>query len=315
MSICLLTGCSAGFLGLAPAGDRKEYVQARDAYDAAHYQEAISQLRDYIYKTKNVSRREARAYRLLGSSYEKLGNPSQALETYLEALEFHPKNVPLLVETGRLYQQNGLTARSIEMYERALTLAPENVEALSGQAANYANLGFFSKARSLYEQLFALADNISAQDQARYASTFLRQREYAQAFIHITQALAQEKTNPDFWLLTAQARRGLHQPALALDDLQMAISLAPQRTDLLAHKALWLYDMGEYQASLQTTQDLLKQSPQNTLAQLIQALNWLKQGKKKAAQKQLAQIAQTTPTSFVGQVAAKLATDSFTSPK
>ena len=307
ISTVLLAGCSSGFLGLAPLGDRKEYVQAKSAYEAGEYQSAVTQLTDYIYKTKNVTRREARAYRLLGRSYEQLNQPSRALEAYLEALEFHPDNVPLLLEAGRLYQESGLTARSIEMYERALAEEPANTQALAGQAANYSTLGFYSKARVFYDQFFALTAEVLPEYRARYASTFLRQRDYEQAFIHITLALTQNPTEPDFWRISAEARRGLHMPQAALADLDAAILLAPARTDFKTQKALWLYEIGEYKSSLQTAAEILAQKPDNKLARLIQALNWQKQGKTKAAQKQLAQLAAGAgPNSLIGQVAQKL---------
>ena len=68
---------------MAPRGDRQDYIHARDLYNEGHYTEAAAELSDYIYKTKNVKRREARAYRLLGKSYEQLGNLSKALDIYL----------------------------------------------------------------------------------------------------------------------------------------------------------------------------------------------------------------------------------------
>ena len=240
VSTVLLTGCSAGFLGLGPLGDHKEYTEARNAYEAGDYPIAVAQLTDYIYKTSNVTRREARAYRLLGKSYEQLNQPGRALEVYLEALEFHPNNVPLLVEAGRLYQQNGLTTRSIEMYERALKEEPNNTEALAGQAANYSTLGFYSKARNFYDRFFDKSSQVAPIYRARYADTFLRQRDYDHAFIHITLALEQAPSNADFWRISAESRRGLQQKDEALADLEMAISLMPERTDLLAQHALWL---------------------------------------------------------------------------
>ena len=300
-------GCSSGFLGLSPAGDRHEYVSARTAYEAGEYQAAVTQLTAYIYKTKNIARREARAYRLLGRSYEQLGDSVRALEVYLEALEFHPDNVPLLIEAGRLYQENGLTERSMELYARALEKEPHNADALAGQALNYTHRGFYSKARSLYDQFFVLRPQAAPVYRARYADTFLRQRNYAQAFIHISVALGQESSNADFWRISAEARYGLIQLREALEDLETAIRLAPERKDLLAQKALWLYKAGEYKKSLQTTREILRQEPENSLARLVQALNWQRQGKVKAARKQWADIAQTDPRSFVGQVAGKLA--------
>ncbi len=307
ISLVWMAGCASGFLGLAPAKDRQEYVAARTSYEAGEYQAAVTQLSAYIYKTKNISRREARAYRLLGRSYEQLGDPARALEVYLEALEFHPDNVPLLVEAGRLYQSSGLTERSIKLYARALELEPHNADALAGQALNYTHRGFYSKARALYDEFFVLRSNAAPVYRARYADTFLRQRNYAQAFIHISVALGQEPSNADFWRISADARYGLGQLREALDDLETAVRLAPERGDLLAQKALWLYKAGEYKKSLTVTQEILHQQPENSLARLVQALNWQRQGKTKAARKQWADIARTDPHSFAGQVAGKLA--------
>lgn len=304
----MLAGCSTGFLGLAPAGDRKEYVQARDLYDDGRYNEAIAELTEYIYKTKNVKRREARAYRLLGASYEKQNNLSKALEVYLEALEFHPKNVPLLLAASNLYQQTGLTNRSIELYERALKEEPNNLDALSGQAANYSAMGFYSKSRRFYDRFFELNPSAEARHRARYANTFLQQRNFEQAFINITMALAENNQNADFWLLSAKTRRGLGNSKEAIQDLNAALAIAPGRPDLLAQKALWLYEEGKYQESLSAADQILAQEPADQLAQFIQAMNWYRLGKKPAAKQVLETIRRTDADTFVGQVAGKLLT-------
>ncbi len=303
-----LAGCSAGFLGLAPAGDRREYVQARTAYDEGDYTRAITELTQYIYKTKNVKRREARAYRLLGASYEQQNNLSKALEVYLEALEFHPKNVPLLLSAAELYQQTGLTNRSVELYERTLAEEPNNLDALAGQAANYANMGFYSKARRFYDRFFELNPAADARHRARYANTFLQERNFQQAFINITMALSEDDQNADFWLLSAKARRGLNQPEEALLDLDAALLLSPARPDLLAQKALWLYEEKHYDQSLRTAERLLAGHPGNQLGLFIQAMNWYRLGKKNAAKKQIEQISRADADTFIGQVAAKLLT-------
>ena len=163
LAACLLGGCSTfqnGFLGFAPVGDKKEYARARDLYDQQNYQQAIEELTSYIYKAGNVNRREARAYRLLGRSYEQTGQLNKALETYLEALEFHPKNVPLLIAAAELYQRTGLTDKAQQLYERALEQEPDNLDALAGQAENYRSFGFFSQARAYYDQFFELITSI-----------------------------------------------------------------------------------------------------------------------------------------------------------
>lgn len=305
LAIGFVSGCSAGFLGLAPVGDRKEYSHARTLYEQGSYQAAINELQEYIDKTKNVKRREARAYRLLGLSYEKTGQLNNALETYLEALEFHPKNVPLLLEAARLYQQTNLIDRSKELYTRALKEEPNNPEALAGQAANYTAMGFYSKARHFYDRFFELQPTAPPQYRARYANTFLAQRNYKQAFVNITMALAEDNKNPDFWFLSAQARRGLKQSQEALEDLKTALLLAPERSDLLGQQALWLYEAGSYQEARHVTEQMLRLNPQSQLAFWVQSLIAQKQHKSREVKRLREQIKQIDPDSFIGQVATK----------
>ena len=109
-----LPSIEAGLFGISPK-DRQEFVHARETYNQGNYEQAVAQLSDYIYKTKNIKRREARAYRLLGLAYEKLDMPGKALETYKEALTFHEKDVPLLLAAAELYHRTDLTDQSINL--------------------------------------------------------------------------------------------------------------------------------------------------------------------------------------------------------
>ena len=302
----LLSGCSTGFLGLAPMGDRKEYVRARNLYNTQQYNEAITELSRYIYKAGNVKRREARAYRLLGRSYEQTGQLNKALETYQEALEFHPKNIPLLLAAADLYQRTGLTDQSQQLYARVLEEEPENLDALTGQAENYRAFGFYSQARAYYDQFFKLNPTAAPHYRARYATTFLNQSNFEQAFIHITMALAEDPNQPDYWLVSAKANFGMDRLPEALADIDMALSLAPGRTDLYLYKISGMYQAGHYQKSLHEAQQFLKTHPQEPLGLLLLALNEQKLGYYARARQHLKQAAATDEKSFVGRVATKL---------
>ncbi len=252
-------------------GDRKEYTRARDLYAQHQYQQAVNELTGYIYKTDNVKRREARAYRLLGMSYEQLGQFHKALEVYAEALEFHPRNVPLLVAAAGLYQRSGLTDKSQELYDRALAEEPDNLEALAGQAENYRSFGFFSKARAYYDHFFALNPAAEPVYRARYATTFLNQHNYEQAYIHITMALMQDPSVANYWLLSAKAAYGLGRTQEAQANLQTALSLEPQRMDLQLYQIIGLYQAGQYAQALQKLKPFLATNPDSALGVLLQA--------------------------------------------
>lgn len=298
------TMCWAGILGLS-FQDRQEYLRARQTYDQGNYQQAVSDLTQYIYKTKNIKRREARAYRLLGLSYEHLNKPEKALEVYLEALEFHQKNIPLLLVAASLYQRTKLIDRSIELYERVLAQEPDNQQALAGQAENYMEMGFYSKSRTYYDQLFALNPQTPALYRARYAYDFLKQRDFQNAFIHVTMAKMEDPYNANYWLLSAYAYKGLEKMDDALADLDIAIWLAPQRTELYAIKSMWLYHKKDFAASLQQARDLIKADPTNELGWFMVYMN-LKDTKPKQARQALTKIKNFNTDSFAHRVADKL---------
>lgn len=314
LSFCLLClPVQAGWFGFSPK-DRQEFVQARETFNRGDYQQAVVELSHYIYKTKNIKRREARAYRLLGLAYEQLGHPDKALEVYQEALEFHKKNIPILLEAASLYQRTALTDQSIELYNRVLALEPDNLEALSGQAENYIVMGFYSKARQYYDTFFQLNPQAPAVNRARYAFAFLRQRDYPNAFINITMAKLENPDDPNYWLLSARAYKGLGLMEEALADLKAASLLAPQREDLWAIASMWLYQAGKYDASLAQAQQLLKENPDNELALFMTYMNLQKKGQPEQARQQLEKIRELGHDSFAYQVANKLLAEQETTP-
>ena len=300
-----LPSIEAGLFGISPK-DRQEFVHARETYNQGNYEQAVAQLSDYIYKTKNIKRREARAYRLLGLAYEKLDMPGKALETYKEALTFHEKDVPLLLAAAELYHRTDLTDQSINLYNQALKIEPDNLIALSGQAENYIDMGFYSKARTYYDRFFELDPQAPAINRARYAYTFSKQRNYADALIHITMAKMEEPSQADYWLLSARAYKGLSMPKDALEDLEIAIFLEPHRTDLKIIKAMWLYQMAQYTSSLSSARALLKQEPENELPLYTIFLNLQKLNQKEQALQALQKIKELNKDSFANKVARHL---------
>ncbi len=306
ITLCALTTlpAQASLFGVS-FKDRQEFVQAREIYNQGNYEQAVTALSQYIYKTKNIKRREARAYRLLGLSYEHLNRPEKALEIYLEALEFHDKNVPLLLAAADLYQRTQLIDQSIELYNRVLELEPTNTEALAGLATNYIQMGFYSKAQQYYERFFALNPQAPAKHRAWYAYTLLKQRDYENAFINITMAKTETPDQADYWLLSARAYKGLGRAKDALADLDMAISLAPENKEFKAIKTFWLYQQNQKTDSLRLARELLKEDPQNELALFMVYMN-LKDSQPNQARNALQKITSIGAESFANRAAHKI---------
>jgi tetratricopeptide (TPR) repeat protein len=230
----------------------------------------------------------------------------KALETYLEALEFHPSNVPLLIAAAALYQRTELIDKSQALYQRALEQEPNNLQALAGQAENYRAFGFFSQARNYYDQFFELNPSASPQYRAKYATTFLNQGNFEQAFIHITMALSEDAYQPDYWLISAKASFGLNRYDDALQAINTALDLAPNRTDLQLYKILGLYQTQHFTDSANQARQFTQQNPDNQLGWLLLALNEWKLNQRAAARTHLQKAATPEETSFTGKVASQL---------
>ena len=306
IALCCALPAQAKWFGLF-SNDREEFVHARETYNNGQYEQAIQELSNYIYKTENIKRREARAYRLLGLSYEQLNQPDKALEIYLEALEFHQKNIPLLLAAASLYERTGLIDQSIKLYNRVLELDSNNQEALSGLADDYLQMGFYSRSVSYYTQYLQQNPQAEALHRARLAYAFFKQRDFKNAFIQITLAKEQEPQESDYWLLSARAYKGMQMTQQALDDLDIAIWLNPDQVELRIIKSMWLYQLDKKEDSLKEARNILRDNPNNELALFMVYLN-LKDTKPKQARQALQQIQDLGNDSFAYRVANKILT-------
>ena len=119
-------------------------------------------------------------------------------------------------------------------------------------------------------------------------------------------ALAEDPSQPDYWLISAKAAFALGYLQDALEDVDTALLLAPDRTDLQLYKIIALYQAGEHKSSLQEAQKFLQKHPQEPLGLLLAALNEEKLGYYQRARQHLKQASQQDEKSFVGRVASQL---------
>ena len=157
----------------------------------------------------------------------------KAIEQYQKITELDPKDVDSLVMLGRLQKVAQNSTEAENAYKKALEIEPENEDALTGLAMVYGDLGNSTEAAAILKKLSD--KNPSERSLRALAATYEQMKEYA---------------------LAAQA-------------LQRALELNPPDAGDLKHALADDQMRGkQYQAALNTYQDLVSDDPSDARAYL-----------------------------------------------
>lgn len=105
---------------LDPKNSTYKYEIAYALYHQEKYEEASKVLKS-ILKKKDAT---ANYYQLLGNSYDMLGAPGLALDTYKEGIEKFPKAGSLYLEQGIIYLNQKLYNKAVDMFEKGVAAQP-----------------------------------------------------------------------------------------------------------------------------------------------------------------------------------------------
>ena len=89
----------------------------------------------------------------LGSVYERMGKIEDALDCYSKALNLEPKLVPVLEQRSGIYLDRGEDAKALQDFNMILNQQPDNELALLGRAYLRMELKMFQESRMDFESL------------------------------------------------------------------------------------------------------------------------------------------------------------------
>lgn len=105
---------------LDPKNSTYQYEIAFALYYQEKYEEANKILKSIV-KKKDAT---ANYYQLLGNSYDMIGAPGLALDTYKEGIEKFPKAGRLYLEQGIIYLNQKLYSKALDLFERGVAAQP-----------------------------------------------------------------------------------------------------------------------------------------------------------------------------------------------
>lgn len=222
--------------------------------------------------------RNALLFANLGTIQRLQGRLQEALESYTYALNFTPRNVPILLDRAALYLELGEADKARIDYSLALDLQPDNLEALRMRAYIYAEEQDYKSARADYEHLLALQP---ADFNGRLGLAMLCQKEgKLKEALAILDAMVDEKSEGTS-LQTAPAhavvyvaRAGIQQDlgnlSMALMDLEEAIRLDASRPEAyLMRGQIYLSQQKKQEARAEFEKAIERGMPAEDLAPLL----------------------------------------------
>lgn len=171
---------------------------------------------------------------------------------------------------GRLAQQKGNRKQAAEEYQKALDLHEGFVPALDAMLDLYLAQGQRPKAQELAGKIEAGSAEPWFKDYVR-GKMSLWGGELKQAVAQLQEARGLNNRHLDTYLLLQEAHTRLGQASEALADIEAAIELAPQRTDLVRRQFLLLVGKKDYRGAQDLVARLLKDQPGNVEAGLMAA--------------------------------------------
>ena len=243
--IPLLLGC--GLLAVACGNDAPEalFADALAAQEAGALDRAISRY-DKLLDT-DPAHGGARLNR--GIARLSLGQPDAALADFDELLEGNPTDADALLNRGAALQELDRLDDAVAAYDRLLDVQPDNVTAWSNRADIWASVQQWDRAAADYTsairltpdepELFALRAQVHER-QGRQAAADLDR-----ALALLTDYLWQDESAADARIDRAALFAELGEVDLAVRDADIAMTLAPERTEFALVRGDMLRLLGE----------------------------------------------------------------------
>jgi tetratricopeptide (TPR) repeat protein len=246
-------------------------------------------------------------YYTLGTLFEKIQEPNQALQRYQEAVKIDSTYAPALREMGRLYALGKVHDKAALAYGRYVEIAPHDMDALVQLAKSSLEARAFKSAheaakrayamdstradvrlllaRSAYQdkdketatRLYASAVDTTlyeAIDYIRLGQIAFEEKRFEQARQHLSRGVAMDTTNVEGYFTLGILELNQNNPEGAVTALQKATELAPTFSPAPLNLGIALLQAKRPQegiAVLRQAQTLAPENPQ-VLISLAQAL-------------------------------------------
>ncbi len=206
------------------------------------------------------------------------GRDYQQAQRYLEkAAATEPDNSLVKLALAKAFRLSDKDEQATALLQEVLSKEPENITAIGALAEIYFSTNQLADARKQAEKLVRLSPG-NPYANSVYGGILLKQGEYDQAVLYLTNAAnASTATSKEHYLLGVALKKTA-QPAQAISEFQIALTLDPDNFAARLMLAESYLSEGAFDKAEQEVKHLLSEAPENEQAlQLAVRVNGLQQ--------------------------------------
>ena len=211
---------------------------------------------------------DAHLYKLLGNALQALGQPTQAQDSYRQALRFKPDFAEVYANLGSLYAQQKHWPKAIECFRRALRLQPQLAAAYRNFAKVWEQVGNEGEALACWQQALAIEpDWAQAQDHLVLGNRWVKLDRWDIAETCYRRAIASDANLLDAWHNLAEVLAHRQQWQTARDTYETLLQRDPQRILSQLGYGRVLAGLQDWPAAIAQYSYLAEVAPTQVLAQ------------------------------------------------
>jgi len=237
---------------IASGGSEVQWLNRAAALGSKKDWRALQALADRWTKAQPHS---AIAWFALGEADDNLGQYTQAIDAYRQALQINPQDAGAWVNLGLAYFHAGQYTQAIDAFRQALQINPQDAGAWTNLGGAYDVAGQYTQAIEAERQ----ALQINPQDAKAWqnlGAAYDLAGQYAQAIEAERQALQINPQNADAWCNLGNDYADAGQYTQAIEAERQALQINPQNADAWYLLGLAYVQVGEQSQALTAYQQL-----------------------------------------------------------
>lgn len=212
--------------------------------------------------------KDAHLYKLLGNTFQALGNPREAQASYREALRLDSNFAEVYANLGSLYAQQQDWGRAIECFRRALRLQPRLAAAHRNFAKVWEKLGNEREALGCWHQALELdPDWAEGKEHLILGNRWVKLGQWEIAETCYRRAIARDANLLDAWHNLAEVLAYRQQWQTARDTYEIILQKDPQRVISQLGYARILANLEAWPEAIAQYHHLAEAAPAQVLAQ------------------------------------------------